>query len=372
MKRNLFFELIRVGIGAQESLSDVPSEEMWAALFKLAKKQTIVGICFSGIEKLPAEQRPPRRLLMKWYSLTQRIENRNKLIDERTEQTTRYFRENGFRTWILKGQGIAKLYPAPERRQSGDIDVWTVPGPEMTHNSSGVTHIEDSRDIIYAFARKNDPEGKLRGVNYHHIHYHLFEDAEVEVHIYPSYMNNPFHNRQLHRFFEHYLPTENTTPTEAFNLVFILLHCFDHFLGHGVGLRQVMDYYFVLKDRMTEGKNRAEIDAEALYWIKKMGLLRFTGAMMWVMQRVFGMQRAEMLVEPDKKEGAFLLEEIRQTGNMGHHDERQWGSVATPVSRFFYNLRHDWHFISHYPQEVCWQPFFSIWMNINRIFWKMA
>ena len=98
--------------------------------------------------------------------------------------------------------------------------------------------------------------------------------------------------------------------------------------------------------------------------------MRFAGAMMWVMQEVFGLERENMLVEPDEKEGPFLLEESCQTGNMGHHEQRHWGSLKTPVSRFFYNLHRDWHFLAHYPKEVCWQPFFSIWMNVRRWFWK--
>lgn len=239
------FELIKVALGTRDALSRVPDAEEWGRLFELSRKQTLVGVCFSGIERLPAEQRPPRELLMQWYGLTHKIEERNSVMNRRTEETTRFFRSHGFDTWILKGQGIAQLYLQPERRQSGDIDIWLWP------NEDGNVKIKDGsenvREAIYKFAREHDPEGRLHGVNYHHIHYHLFEDVEVEAHIYPSYMNNPFHNRNLHRFFHENPPTEAATPTAAFNRIFILSHCFDHFLGHGVGLRQVMDYYYVLK-----------------------------------------------------------------------------------------------------------------------------
>ena len=380
----LFVELIQVALGKGTSLSVDPTAEEWRLLFELARKQTLVGVCFAGVERLPAEQRPPREVLMQWYGLTRQIEERNKVMDARTEEATRFFRSHGFRTWVLKGQGMARLYPWPERRQSGDIDIWLVPDEDER------VKIKDdrgsAREAIYEFARAHDPEGRLHGVNYHHVHYHLFDDVEVEAHIFPSYMNNPFHNRNLQRFFQENLPTEATTPTTAFNRVFILSHCFDHFLGHGVGLRQVMDYYFVLRTqdgelRRSRSARRDALPAEddklgddielanTLRWLKKLGLMRFAGAMMWVMREAFGLEQEYMLVEPDEKEGRFLLEEIFQTGNMGHHEQRNWGSLKTPASRFLYNLRRDWHFLSHYPQEVCWQPFFSIWMNIRRVFW---
>ena len=227
----LFVDLVRVALGQQDALSSKPSEAEWRQMFILAKKQTLTGVCFSGLERLPAEQRPPRELLLKWWVLTQHIEEQNRVMNQRTQETVDYFRNHGFNAMILKGQGIGRLYPQPERRMPGDIDVW----------------LDGGREKIYAFAREHDDEGKLHGMNYHHIHYHLFEDTEVEVHIHPSYMNNPFLQKRFHKFCYIYRPTgKESIPSPAFNRVFILLHCFQHLMGHGVGLRQVMDYYFVL------------------------------------------------------------------------------------------------------------------------------
>lgn len=100
---------------------------------------------------------------------------------------------------------------------------------------------------------------------------------------------------------------------------------------------------------------------------KKMRLMTFTSAMMWVLQEVFGMSQQNLLVTPNEKEGKFLLGEICQTGNMEHHDERHWGSLKTPFSRFLYNLHRDAHFVFHYPQEVLWQPFFNIYVYVWRL-----
>ena len=338
-------------------------------LFALARRQTLIGVCFSGIERLPAGQRPPREVLIEWYALTRQIEARNHVMDERTEEATRFFRSHGFMTAILKGQGMAELYPMPERRQSGDVDIWLVPYPAALpaerRKGCQLNRHSSSRRAIFHFAREHDPEGKLHGVNYHHIHYHLFDDAEVEAHIYPGYLHNPFANARLHRFFEAYPPRAEATPTAAFNRVFILLHTYNHYIGHGVGLRQVMDYYYVLRQGFTDDER-----AESVRWIGRLGMKRFAGAMMWVMKVVFGMEDEGLIVAPDEKEGRFLLEEIFQTGNMGHYETRKWGSLKTPASRFLYNLRRDQHFLSHYPTEVCWQPLFSIWMNVRRVFWK--
>ena len=110
-------------------------------------------------------------------------------MGERIKETTRFFRSHGFKTTILKGHGIAQLYPKPERRQCGDVDIWLVPkadakGARIEKKEKRKEKDGNAREVIYQFARENDPQGKLHGVNYHHVHYHLFDDTEVELHIY--------------------------------------------------------------------------------------------------------------------------------------------------------------------------------------------
>ena len=359
--RNLFIELVRVAIGRQKTLSRNLSANEWLEMFNIAYRQTLVAVCFSGIERLPQEQIPPQEILFQWYAITKQTEEQNKLVNERCQQALSFFKENGFNPTILKGQGMAKLYEVGDytegvrniglRRQSGDIDIW----------------LNGGRSKVYHFAKQYDGEGRLYGVNYHHVHIHLFDDVEVEIHIYPGSLCNPFANRRLHFFFEkHSSESMGDYPNKNFNIIYILLHCYKHFLGHGVGLRQIMDYYFLLKERETIVEKR-----EVKELLKQLGMMKFAQGMMWVMQTTFGLEQEYMFVDPDEEEGKFIMNEIFQTGNMGHHDKRHWGSKKTSFSRFVYNLHRDWHFINHYPQEVLWRPVFSLWQFFNQKFvWK--
>ena len=95
---------------------------------------------------------------------------------------------------------------------------------------------------------------------------------------------------------------------------------------------------------------------------------RFASGLMWVMQEVFGMKEEYLLCVPNEKEGRFILQEVMMTGNMGHSDTRNWGSQKTAFKRFIHNLRRDAHLINHYPQEILFQPFFSIWLY----FWRLS
>ena len=380
--QELLFELLLVSTGARKMLSHGYTDLEWEEAYNLAEEQTIAGVLLSGLEILQQNVNdnltlnegrsffPSKMLLLQWIGNCQIIEAETKKLEEAAETVVEYFHKNGFACQILKGCSVGRYYPNPLRRSSGDIDVW----------------MNGGREKIYDFARKFDKDGKLYGVTYHHIHFHLIEDVHIEVHIWPSYLSSPLRNWRLHKFCNLHRPTmETSMPSLAFDRVFILLHCYQHFCGHGVGLRHIMDYYYVLKrsfednlnDNHNEGLlrsksfknlNQNHSKEDAVYWIQQLGMGRFARGLMWVLRVYFGLEEQYLLLEPDEKEGRFIMQEVMLTGNMGHSDTRNWGSMKSPLSRFFYNLKRDLYLVWHCPYEALWQPFFSIWLY----FWRLS
>ena len=99
-----------------------------------------------------------------------------------------------------------------------------------------------------------------------------------------------------------------------------LVHIHHHLFYEGIGLRQLMDYYFLLQktsDGSTFSINRSK------KVIHQLGLDRFSCALMYVLQVVFGLERNKMLWSPSKKDGIFLLNEIMCSGNFGQVDVRK-------------------------------------------------
>ncbi len=340
----LFFELLQLALGNRDRLSRVPSKKEWVALFEESEKQSIVGIMLDGLERLPEEQLPSQELLLQWIGVDQVTEQNTIKLKKAGEETVKFFRDNGFACLLLKGAAVGRYYPNPNRRLSGDVDIW----------------LDGGRKKIYDFAKAHDNDNKLYGVTYHHIHFHLIDDVHIEAHIWPSFLSSPLRNCRLQTFFNLHRPSSDSyMPSLAFDRVFILLHCYQHICGYGVGLRQIMDYYYVLKRGFTEEERK-----ESAQWIKKLGMLRFAKGLMWVLKECFGLEEKYILVEPNEKEGRFIIKEVLLTGNMGHGDTRNWGSTKTPFTRFLYNLRRDAYIANHYPHEALWQPFFSIYQYI--------
>lgn len=345
-----FVELIQVALGIRSSLSTHLSKDDWQDVCHLAEKHALLGLLFSAIEKLNEKDRtamPPQPLLYQWMGLVLNTENQNKRLNEAAEQLTRIFKSGGLRSCVLKGQGIAKLYPQPLRRQPGDIDLW----------------VEGGRERVLQFLK--DSFFGLGPVVIHHVDTRIINGVETEIHFIPVYACNPFLHRRLQRFFMLHADEQFSNidkelgfayPTLRFNAVYILAHIYMHFLYEGIGLRQIVDYYYVVKNLDDEGRNQATSD------IKKVGLLKFAGAVMYVLQRVCGMDDGSLVTRADDKRGELLLNEIMRSGNFGKFDNRLKNRKEEDLIRFnLVALKRQLRFFRYYPMDIISIPFFKVW-----------
>ena len=108
---HLFFELIQVAIGTRICLSRTPSADEWGELYAMAKKQSLVGVCFAGVQKLQTQrQEPPEMLYLTWMGMAAKIQQRNEVVNRQCVELQKRLSANGLRCSILKGQGVAALY----------------------------------------------------------------------------------------------------------------------------------------------------------------------------------------------------------------------------------------------------------------------
>ena len=109
--KNIFFDLNRVSIGNAGCLSRTPSETEWDELYAIAKKQSLVGICFAGVHKLQAQsQCPPEMLYLQWMGMAAKIQQRNEVVNRQCAELQARLSADGFRSYIMKGQANAALY----------------------------------------------------------------------------------------------------------------------------------------------------------------------------------------------------------------------------------------------------------------------
>ena len=359
-QQRIFFNFLQFCIGAEAEIPTSVKDADWKVLYVIAKKQALIGVLFHGIKQLPQELAPDAELLMRWMGMAQKIRLQNIRLFLDSAKVCKKFKDVGFRNCILKGQGNALLYPDPYMRTSGDIDIY----------------LDGGRNRVIQYINKVCPNQVMR---YHHVDFPVMK-TPIEVHFTPSYMFFPVHNRRMQKWFKEVMDLqcsnvvtlpdgygEITVPTMSFNVIYILTHLYRHVFTEGIGLRQLIDYYFVLnKEELLVIRDTLQRE------LKHLGLWKFAKAVMYVLHETLGLPEEKMIAPVDVNEGRFLLAEIMQGGNFGQYDTRL-GSKENEgkLHRYFrMNLR-NLRFVKHYPTEALSEPlfrtWFALWKKIHRI-----
>ena len=100
--------------------------------------------------------------------------------------------------------------------------------------------------------------------------------------------------------------------------------------------------------------------------LKELGLWKFAGGIMYIMQEVFGMPASRLIVPPNEKYGKFVLNEVLEAGNFGKHDARnRFGrsKLGHNLQRVYRDIR----LVRYFPAEALCEPLFRIW----HYFWRM-
>jgi len=445
-QHQIFFDFLRFCIGSDSEIPGSLKEVDWKELYAIAQKQCIVGVLFDGIKKLPAEHvGMEKELLLQWMAESQMLVKANVRLNDADIQVSEWFRKKGFRTCILKGQGNALMYPNPYSRTPGDIDIW----------------VESGDKRVISFVRSISPHEKAC---YHHIEFPSYKGVEVEVHYRPSFLLCFWHNRKLQKYYERVKEEqfshrvmlgeqgEIAIPTVEFNIIFQLTHIYSHLMNEGIGLRQLLDYYYVLCDfykvyqifsnpsvSLSKGSSTfspspsssgsgdvtapsrcseplrskdggpSKVSPNCAGWdrrdaigdmtsataststdtsataarssfaanssaaidrvqkeLKELGLWKFAGGIMYIMQEVFGMPASRLIVPPNEKYGKFVLNEVLEAGNFGKHDARnRFGrsKLGHNLQRVYRDIR----LVRYFPAEALCEPLFRVW----HFFWRM-
>ena len=350
-QQKIFFDFLRFCIGSAKEIPGSLKEVDWKELYAIAKKQALLSVLFHGIQRLPKELAPEQKLLMQWMVMAEIIRKQNIRLFQDSVKVCKNFENKGFANCILKGQGNALLYPDPYMRTPGDIDIY----------------------LVMQYINNVCPNQVMR---YHHVDFPVMKTA-IEVHFTPSYMFFPIHNSRMQKWFKEVMDLqcsnvvtltdgygEITVPMTSFNVIYILSHLYRHVFTEGIGLRQLIDYYFVLvKSEERRVKNLTALQRE----LKYLGLWKFAGAVMYVLHEALGVPKEKMIAPIDVNEGRFLLAEIMQGGNLGQYDTRlgskeNEGKLHRYLRMSLRNLR----FVKHYPTEALSEPLFRTWFAL----WK--
>ena len=299
--KQAFLVLLRQGLWGRKEVETnlfplTPDE--WMQIYEMAVKQTVQGIVYDGIQLLPKEQQPPRGILIQWTVAIDQLERMNRQQNVLLEVLPRLFgQEPAIPYQVLKGQGIAAFYPNPLHRLCGDIDLY-FGNEEQTEKAN--QRIE-TVGIPVERGRNGESNYMLNGVLIEH-HAHL-----IDLH---------YNKKQLQQWEAQRFQQGGQTPDAVANHLLLSTHILKHLVNEGIGLRQLCDAAMALVG-LAEQTDKKELEQISRQW----HIYRWHQLLYALLVKHIGMPE-EYLPFPTHVKPDRLMDEVWESGNFGHGDER--------------------------------------------------
>lgn len=233
-----FLALIRLGIGHANSA--LPDTMDWPSIRTLAAQHGLSAIALDGIEKLPADKRPPKHVALQWIGeVLQNYEKRYESYQKTIGELARFYHEHGFKLMVIKGYGLSLNYPKPSHRPCGDIDIWQFGQYE-----------EADRAVSKAFGITIDK-------GHHHHTVFAFKGFSIENHY--DFLNVHYgHKNDAYEVILKELAKDDSCtvevdgqrvylPSANLHALFVLRHAMANFASTGMNMRQVLDWAFFVE-----------------------------------------------------------------------------------------------------------------------------
>ncbi|MBR1427195.1 MAG: nucleotidyltransferase family protein [Paludibacteraceae bacterium] len=249
----------------------------------------------------------PTTYKMAVYQVLQRQVRQDRLMTDLVQLLD----EHHIQATVIKGFGLARLYPKNEMRDYCDVDLYV--GPEQYYPATDVIKAAYPDDYWHS-----DTEGG--------IHFILVLDKDLdriaEIHRVAMEFADAQADRAWQAFTAKHIHEQSQTvqvngaqilmPGHYFNSLYVFLHAWHHFEGGGVGLRQIADWALclhALAAQQTDEQRRARTD-ELRQVLTQMHMLEVWQTFAYVLVHRLGLPQDEMpLYTPaakDKAERLFL------------------------------------------------------------------
>ncbi len=348
--RDIFFQLLRIGLWGKESLQlTTPlSETDWLEIRSYSIHHTVEGLIYDSFKYLEENQLPPQALRLKWTIRIDQIERHNAKMNEVIASQYTAFIKQGLQPILQKGQGVATCYEIPQHRISGDID-W------YFEDEGYVKARQMLKDKKLSF---NDTAGfsldyDWKGIHIEH-HKKLFDLGSPLKYNYLKKIQEKFKSKQEELIINN-VHIKLLAP--ELQLLQVNAHILKHLISFGIGLRQICDsarlYYTVAR----------KIDPLLLKEIyRRAGILGWTHLLHVILVKNLGLPIDKLpFPYPENLDADWMLDEIWYSGNFGFHDERFKDGKVTPFSIRPDSTQRIWKSLKNYfkyaPQEILFFPF---------------
>ncbi len=300
------------GSPVDDGLLEGLTAAQWLGVFRQSVRQGVSAMIFDALSSSPAAAAMPKRLALKWMAVTVAVEDRYDRQKAVGGEIARLLAAEGLSVPVLKGLALACLYPRPEHRECGDIDIY-----------SGERH--SAVDAVLAGVGADVEDD-------YYIHSHIsFKGVTIENHRFFNQVRGSRSRKELERHFVELMNgglrevspscvpgTMLGVPPPDFTVLFLTAHALKHFVAEGgIRLRHLADWAVFLK---TEQDN---VDWAQFYlWADKMHFSRFADALTALSVSRLGLELTAAGLRDESRYADAVLEDILHPGAKSGEESR--------------------------------------------------
>ncbi len=345
------------------SCPEIDSELDWKSFYTLAKAHNLIGICHCVFNKNKELSIPKsvRQLFMdKFFDLIYIYECQSAALNDINTILT----ENEIRYITFKGSVLRALYPVPESRAMGDIDILI----KEADRDKARAVLEQAGFDCYA------PNGTVREFKRNNM------ILEVHTKIISEFGDNAFDDAFNHAVFDGFKGELN----DDYHFAYLIAHIAHHFKFYGAGLKLILDLAVVMKKRSINLDN-------VLSMLDKINLSTFAKEILTVCFNWFGVgkyfgnntaqterylmkcgafgdlqeNKAAIIVRKDMEENKEVssfrtklrlafppYSKLKNIPYIKFIENRPWLTPYAWIYRFFYNIKHKKQFLKETVENI--------------------
>ncbi|MDD6553046.1 MAG: nucleotidyltransferase family protein [Prevotellaceae bacterium] len=288
------------------------SDDEYQALMQLSRRQTVQGLVGGAL--MDAGYTLSHSSAMDLFMETERLKRSNGMVSAGLQKMALFLQRHHLSFVIVKGQMMGSLYPHPERRCPGDVDLY-FPGDNY----------EKAKGLVEKLTGKQ--LSKLSDGK----HVEVSIDSVIfELHNILSQLARPSHQQWFNTMIDEaiargtdeavILGTSVPTLAPTENILFVFMHLFFHLTASGVGLRQFCDLAMLIhhKGKKADGTRLEDL-------LRHLGYDRAFRAIAAFLVSYFGLPQDEVpltLSDADFRWSETIRKNVLANGNFGRSRRR--------------------------------------------------
>ena len=298
----LLVELLKSSISEKkidfQIYGNIPSKQ-WREVYKLAAQHGLLGVTFTAIENLPKGVLTDVDLLMDWMWQKDHIVSKNEQYHRDVCAFLSTLRQNELMPVILKGLDCARRYSHPNRRPSGDLDIFL-----LHSDSSHPEAFEKGNVLVQQLGISIEPH------DYKHVKF-TYKNVVVENHMYCTEIRGSKAKKEFEIHLQELLKTSVDAgngcyyyPNSQFTALFLIAHSFNHFLDEGLALKHICDWAAFLK------KEQDNVDWDDFYhYTDKVNITRFANTLTSLVVEYLGISLTNSQIRVESQYAFRMLDD---------------------------------------------------------------